>query len=354
MVNLCVLHSLKNPNDDNSPIEFTFLSSKKFKKANMKKLNLWLLAIFALSALTFTACDEDDDPDPVEPTTIVSFAQDSDDYTILAEAVVTAGLDGILSGAGPFTVFAPDNAAFQALLDSNADWNSLDDIPEATLTAVLTNHVLAGEVTSADLMSDYYPTLSATGFGDATTSLYVNLDNGVVLNGGPEVAVPDVDVDNGVIHGVDAVILPPTVVDFATSNPALSSLVAALTRADLTTDFVGALSGEGPFTVFAPSNDAFQALLDSNDDWATLADIPVGTLEAVLSYHVSSGVNARSADLTDGMMVSTLAEGETLQIDLANPSGPQVVGGSSTANIVMVDIQGVNGVVHVIDTVLLP
>lgn len=320
----------------------------------MKKLNLWLLAIFALSTLTFTACD-DDDTDPItEPTTIVSFAQGSDDYTILADAVVAAGLDGVLSGAGPFTVFAPDNAAFQDLLDSNADWNSLDDIPEATLTAVLTNHVLAGEATSSDLMSGYYSTLSATGFGDATTSLYVNLDNGVILNGGPEVVAADVDVDNGVIHGVDAVILPPTVVDFATSNPGLSSLVAALTRSDLNTDFVGALSGDGPFTVFAPNNDAFQALLDSNDDWTTLGDIPVGTLETVLSYHVSSGVNARSADLADGMMVSTLAEGETLEIDLSNPDAPQVVGGSSTANIIAVDIQGANGVVHVIDTVLLP
>lgn len=320
----------------------------------MKKLNLWLLAIFALSALTFTACDDDDDDPMPEPTTIVSFAVDSDDYTILADAVVAAGLDGVLSGAGPFTVFAPDNDAFVALLDSNPDWDSLDDIPTATLTAVLTNHVLAGETTSADLMSGYYSTLSATGFGDATTSLYVNLDNGVVLNGGSEVVAPDVDVDNGVIHGIDAVILPPTVVDFATSNPALSSLVAALTRSDLSVDFVGALSGDGPFTVFAPSNAAFQALLDSNDDWTTLDDIPAGTLETVLSYHVSSGVNARSADLSDGMMVSTLVEGETLEIDLANPDAPQVVGGSSTATIDAVDIQGANGVVHVIDTVLLP
>jgi uncharacterized surface protein with fasciclin (FAS1) repeats len=328
---------------------------QSIKKANMKKLNFWLLAIFAISALTFTACDDDDDTDPMpEPTTIVSFAQDSDDYTILAEAVVAAGLDGVLSGTGPFTVFAPDNAAFQALLDSNPDWNTLDDIPEATLTAVLTNHVLGGEVTSSDLMAGYYSTLSATGFGDATTSLYINLDNGVVLNGGPEVVVPDVDVDNGVIHGIDAVILPPTVVDFATSNPALSSLVAALTRSDLSTDFVGALSGDGPFTVFAPSNAAFQALLDSNDDWNTLDDIPASTLETVLSYHVSSGVNARSTDLADGMMVSTLAEGATLEVDLSNPDAPQIVGGSSTATVELADIQGVNGVVHVIDTVLLP
>jgi uncharacterized surface protein with fasciclin (FAS1) repeats len=131
-------------------------------------------------------------------------------------------------------------------------------------------------------------------------------------------------------------------------------LVAALTRSDLSTDFVGALSGDGPFTVFAPSNAAFQALLDSNDDWNTLDDIPASTLETVLSYHVSSGVNARSTDLADGMMVSTLAEGATLEVDLSNPDALQIVGGSSTATVELADIQGVNGVVHVIDTVLLP
>lgn len=321
----------------------------------MIKTNFWLLAIFALSTLTFTACDDDDDDDPItEPTTIVSFAQDSDDYTLLAEAVVAADLDGVLSGAGPFTVFAPDNDAFEALLASNSDWQTIDDIPQATLSTVLTNHVLGGSVSASELSEGYYSTLSATGFGDATTDLYVNLDNGVVLNGGPEVVATDIEVDNGIIHGIDAVIMPPTVVDFATSNPGLSTLVAALTRNDLSTDFVAALSGEGPFTVFAPTNAAFQALLDGNDDWTTLDDIPAETLETVLSYHVSADGNVRSADLADGMMVSTLSENRNLEIDLANPDAPLVVAGNSSAEIVLPDVQGANGVVHVIDTVLLP
>lgn len=319
----------------------------------MKKSFLRLLGLALISTLTFAACDDDDMVTP-DPVNIVTLAQDSDDYTILAEAVVAAGLEGTLSGPGPFTVFAPTNAAFQALLDSNPDWNALGDIPQATLVAVLTNHVLGGEVGSSDLQEAYYSTLSATGFGESTTSLYVNLDNGVVLNGGPEVVAADLKASNGIVHGIDAVILPPTVVTFATSNPGLSSLVAALTRADLSTDFVGALSGDGPFTVFAPTNQAFQNLLDSNPDWNTLADIPAATLEAVLSYHVSGAGNVRSSQLMDGMEVPTLAENQTLQVDLSDPSQAKVVGGSSTANIIAVDIQGTNGVVHVIDTVLLP
>lgn len=331
---------------------------QNLKIDKMKKSLLWLLALALISTTTFTSCDDDGDgdgdmPDP-DPVTIVSFAANSDNYTTLAAAVQAAGLETALSGTGPFTVFAPDNDAFQALLDSNPDWNGLDDIPQEVLTAVLTNHVVSGEVTSAQLMSGYYTTLSATGFGDANVSLYVNLDNGVTLNGGPQVVAADNEVSNGVIHGVDAVIMPANIVTFATSNPALSTLVAALTRADLSTDFVAALNGDGPFTVFAPSNDAFAALLDSNPDWNSLDDIPAATLEAVLSYHVSAAGNVRSGDLMDQMEVPTLAENQSLQIDLSNPDQPQVVAANSTANIVAVDIQGTNGVVHVIDTVLLP
>jgi len=321
----------------------------------MKNSLIWMSTLLLFGALfTFTSCDDDDDDDmDMDPQNIVEFASNSDDYTILAEAVVAAGLDDDLSGDGPFTVFAPNNAAFQALLDSNEDWDALSDIPTETLTAVLTQHVIAGaEVNSSSLVDGYYSTLSATSFGDATTSLYVNLDDGVTLNGGPSVDVPNVDVSNGIIHGIDAVIGVPNVVTFATSNPALSSLVAALTRADLTTDFVGALNGDGPFTVFAPSNAAFQALLDTNPEWNELADIPVATLEAVLSYHVSTAGNVRSTDLMDDMAVPTLS-GESLTVDL---SGTDVVieGGMSNATVIVPDIQGSNGVVHVIDTVLLP
>jgi len=115
---------------------------------------------------------------------------------------------------------------------------------------------------------------------------------------------------------------------------------------------VATLSGDGPFTVFAPTNTAFQNLLDSNDDWNTLDDIPAETLEAVLLYHVTDEGNVRSGALMDDMNVNTLA-GESLTVDLSG-SAPVIEGGSSSAEVVLADIQGVNGVVHVIDEVLLP
>jgi len=320
----------------------------------MKKSMIWLSSLLLFGTVTlFTSCDDDDD-DTMESTTIVSFAQDSEDYTLLADAVVAADLDGLLSSPGSYTVFAPDNDAFEALLASNNDWNSIDDIPADVLTAVLTNHVLPASLTAENLQTAYYSTLSESGFGDAAIDIYISTDGGVTLNGGPVVELPDQEVSNGVIHGIDAVIELPTVVTFATTNPNLTSLVAALTRDDLSTDFVAALSGEGPFTVFAPTNAAFQSLLDSNDDWNTLNDIPVATLEAVLSYHVVSGTNARSEGLTDGMSVSTLG-GESISLNVGDAiTIEDNSADTDDAEVVLADIQSSNGVVHVIDQVLLP
>ena len=152
------------------------------------------------------------------------------------------------------------------------------------------------------------------------------------------------------MHVIDKVMLPPNVVALALNNEVFTSLVAALTDIRHTTDFIATLSGNGPFTIFAPTNDAFQALLDSNSDWNSLADVPITTLEAVLLYHVVNGANVQSDQLTNGD-VDTL--GGTITIDLT--SGAQIKTTSEqTVNIILVDVQGSNGVVHAIDTVLIP
>ena len=315
---------------------------------------LWLFSLLMLgSVATFTACNNDDDtPEPVEPNTIVDYVLGDDNFSLLRDAVVKAELDGVLSGEGPFTVFAPDNDAFQAFLNALGT-NTIENTPKDALVAVLTNHVLSGDVKSGSLSTGYYPTLSASGFGDATTSVFINLDGGVTINGAAKVTAADVDVDNGVIHVIDQVIALPTIVTFALADPNFSSLVSALTATGLTTNFVEVLSGEGPFTVFAPTNAAFQALLDSNPDWNSVADIPVALLETVLLYHVTGAGNVRSADLVDDMMVTTLASGETFSIDL-DTTPPTIIAGGNTAQIIATDVQAVNGVIHAIDTVILP
>lgn len=319
----------------------------------LNRFNYLIVLIFSFVILASCGDDAVVEPTPVVPQDLnaVEFASANADFSSLVAAVTKADLVGTLSGDGPFTIFAPTNAAFQALLDSNADWNSLDDIPNDLLTTVLTYHVVSGNVKSTDLTTGYVGTVSATPY-NANASLFVNTDGGVTLNGNVKVTGADNEVSNGVIHVVDQVILPPNIVTFATSNPAFTTLVAALTRTGLMTDFVAALSGEGPFTVFAPTNDAFQALLDSNTAWNSLEDIPLSLLEDVLKYHVTTAGNVRASDLTNGQEVPTLLENETFTIDLSG--NPKINAGANTANIILTDVQGQNGVVHAIDAVILP
>ncbi len=310
------------------------------------------LLLTVLSSFVFVSCDNDDDEPTPQVPNIVEFAQGDANFSLLVDAVVKADLATVLSGDGPFTLFAPNNTAFQAFLNA-AGTNTIENTPKEVLVQVLTNHVISGELKAASLSTGYEMTLSGTSFGnDITANIYINTDQGVTINGTSSVITPDVEVSNGVIHVIDAVIAPPTVVTFATADPNFSSLVAALTAPGLSTNFVNVLSGNGPFTVFAPTNAAFQALLDSNPDWNTVTDIPTSTLEAVLLYHVASG-NVRSTDLVDDMDVTTLSSDAKFQIDLdQNP--PMIMAGQNTANIVVTDVQTQNGVIHVIDTVILP
>jgi transforming growth factor-beta-induced protein len=290
----------------------------------------------------------------LRPATVVDIAASNDDFSILVAALtredLTIDFVGALTGEGPFTVFAPTNAAFVALLNELGA-TSLDDIDTGTLEAVLQMHVLAGKVMSADLSEGL---MAETLLGqELTFSLEDGAEvidpNGRVSN----IVAVDIEAQNGVVHVIDTVILsdlrPATVVDIATGNDDFSILVAALTREDLTIDFVGALTGEGPFTVFAPTNVAFAALL--NELGATsLDDIDTGTLEAVLQMHVLAG-KVMSTDLSEGLTAETLL-GQELTFSLEG--GAKIIDPNGrVSNIVAVDIEAQNGVVHVIDTVIL-
>ena len=312
----------------------------------MKIFSNLFLALLFISTVSLTSCGDDND----DPKTIVDTAIETDNLSILVDALTQANLVTTLQGEGPFTVFAPTNDAFQALLDSNPDWDSLSDIDNATLAEVLKFHVIAANVQAGDL-TDSYVTSLASGPNNNPISIQIDVTGGVKFNGSASPITTDISTSNGTVHIIDEVMLPPSVVDLAINNANFTSLVAALTRSDLTTDFVSILSGDGPFTVFAPTNAAFQALLDSNSDWMSLNDIPVATLEAVLTYHVVAGANVQAAELTDNQSVDAL--GGSFVVDLS--SGAKLETSSNqSVNIIITDVQGSNGVVHAIDTVLLP
>ncbi|MDO6759206.1 fasciclin domain-containing protein [Tamlana sp. 2_MG-2023] len=309
--------------------------------------------LLSFSFLTSCSSDDDGNEEPMS-NTIVDLAVATPDLSILVAALERADLVDALNGDGPFTVFAPNNAAFQDLLDSNPDWDGLDDIPVSTLKSVLLFHVLNAEVMASDLSDTYVKTM-AMGPNDEALSLQVETTGAVEFNGDSKPITTDIEASNGVIHTIDKVMLPPNIVTLALNNAGFSTLVAALTDSRHTTDFVSVLSGNGPFTVFAPTNDAFQALLDSNAAWNGLGDIPIATLDAVLKYHVVNGANVQSDQLSNGDI--TMLSGGMITIDLS--SGAQIMTSSGQTVDIIVgdatsDVQGTNGVIHAVNMVLLP
>jgi uncharacterized surface protein with fasciclin (FAS1) repeats len=316
--------------------------------------NTFFYAMLFLATVSFMSCSEDSDEVTPEPTpttnTIIDIAQ-GDDFTTLAAALDRVSLTATLNGTGPFTVFAPTNAAFTALL-ANLKLNGLDEVPDDLLTEILLNHVVSGTVMSTDLTAGYVSTL-ATGAQDTKVSLLVDLTDGVKLNNTATVTAADVVADNGVVHVIDQVILVPNVVATAVANPNFSILVAALTDERLAkADFANTLSGDGPFTIFAPTNEAFTALLASNEEWNGLADIPAETLEAVLKYHVIVGDNINASEITDGAKPTTF-EGNTFVINTTDGVVITDVAGKES-NVILADVQASNGVIHAIDRVLIP
>ncbi len=160
---------------------------------------------------------------------IVDLAIATDDLSNLVAALQSADLVAALQADGPFTVFAPTNAAFEAFLAAN-NFASLEDVPVDVLTQVLLNHVVAGEFTSGSLTTQYVSSLSTAGAGGNNLSLYIDTAAGVTINGISDVVTPDVDATNGVVHIVDAVIGLPNIVDHALANSNLSSLVGCINR----------------------------------------------------------------------------------------------------------------------------
>lgn len=309
-----------------------------------------ILALIVCLSVFVTSCSNDDNT-PVADNTITGIASKTADFSILVQALTKAELATTLQGSGPYTVFAPTNAAFTAFL-ATTPYATINDVPKAALTEILLNHVISGSIRSTALTTGYIKTLAK---GTASTannlSMFVNTGAGAVkLNGVATVTTADIMASNGVIHIVDKVIGLPTIVTHATANPNFTSLVGALTGAGQP-DFVTILSGTGPFTVFAPTNDAFTSL---NTELAPggIAAVSAANLTKVLQYHVVSG-NILAASLTEGQIVSTLQTPQTFTVELAG--GAKIKDSKGRiSTIVATDVQCSNGVIHVLNKVLLP
>jgi uncharacterized surface protein with fasciclin (FAS1) repeats len=306
----------------------------------MKRMTSILLSLILMVGLFPVSAAEGD---------IVDIAINTEAFSTLVAALQKAELVETLQGEGPFTVFAPTDEAFAKLL-AQLEISAEDLLNHPQLTDVLLYHVVAGKVMSTDLSDGM---MAATVQGENVT---VDLSNGVKINEST-VTTADVEATNGVIHIIDTVLVPQaftlnqepqammapelSIVEIALGNEDFSMLVSLLQKADL----VETLQGEGPFTVFAPTNQAFEDLLAALD--ITAAELMAQPdLAKVLLYHVVPA-KVMSGDLTDGMQAGT-AEGSTLSIDLSD--GVKV----NTSTVISADIEATNGVVHVIDSILVP
>ena len=310
---------------------------------------LRFLPLLVVMALVSFSCSDDDDtnfvyPEPQEGN-IVETAVQTDFLSNLVAAVVEAGLDTTLSGPGPFTVLAPTNAAFNEFLSDNG-WASVADIPDAALEQVLLNHVISGEVMSTDLVAagSGYASTNADGAGGNKMSIYYDTSNGVVFNGVSEVTIPDVMATNGVVHVVDKVIGLPDIVTFATANPNFSTLVTALTDLTPATDFVSVLQGDGPFTVFAPVNAAFDALpaIPAEDELTQI----------LLNHVLAAGISSTDLVGLGSGYTNTLATtpgGENISLYFDTGAG---VSFNGMSNVAVADVIATNGIIHAVDAVI--
>ena len=311
----------------------------------MKKV----IVALAVLALLITACAAPAAEQEVVPTPmpemeeevmeevlpdIVDTAIAAGSFETLVAAVTAAELAEALKGEGPFTVFAPSDEAFAKLPEGTVE--SLLEDPTGQLARILLYHVVPGKVMAADVSDG----LTAETLRGAEVSFSVS--DGKVMINDAEIVATDIETSNGVIHVIDSVILPPQdIVDVAVGAGSFNTLVAAVQAAGLEET----LRSKGPFTVFAPTDEAFAKLPEGTVE-ALLADPEA--LAEILLYHVVPG-KVMAADVSDGLEAET-AQGSTVSFAIHSDGAPAI----NDALITATDIEAFNGVIHVIDTVILP
>jgi len=338
----------------------------------LKKQILYFASIFVLILSTISCTD--DTKEVVKLSSIVEIAKaDPANFSILVDALKKTSLDVTLGNPGSFTVFAPTNAAFTAAGYSSASINALDPLVPADAIKIadlklrLQNHVIGIGTRADDLVAGgYFKTFgflktSATATSGANLSVFINktaadvLINGGNTNGGAKVTKADIDASNGVLHVIDNVLSLPTIVNQIAANPSLSSLLNTVKSAPQATVLatLTAATGAAPVSVYAPNNDAFTAALATGGYLVGKTDADI---TKILNYHLeksnrvagSTTAFSTSADVT----VNTLFTPNTLvltrsTLKIVDKSTPAV-----NANARVLNIQGTNGSIQIIDKVL--
>ena len=309
----------------------------------------------------FTNCErtifEDTIPE-IAPPSSLEFIQDTtgigNNLRTISNLLSDTGFDEKLKGNGPFTFWAPSDEAFDLLIDENIDWDSLADIPQATLSDLLAYHFVDNErIILRDTFIGFVNSSKNTKF-DAFASILVKSEGSIRINGARNVALQDVRTTNGIVQVIDELLLPPTVFGLIEADPRLTTLTELLEREDFSTNFMEVLNSDDVFTIFAPTDTAFTAYLLAQS-LSSIDAIPTVDLEKILLNHVSTTDNLRAADLSSiGMKVQTLNNTELEVVALAGNNLLGISGSNEPAAYINVNGQATNGVVHLVNNILLP
>ncbi|WP_396156892.1 fasciclin domain-containing protein [Flavobacterium sp.] len=323
----------------------------------------------ALLSLTVFSCSDDDDNAPAQQT-ITDIAVANPDLSILVTALTRTNLAGTLDGAGQFTVFAPTNAAFNTFFTSLGAGVNVNNVNVDVLKAVLLNHVIGSEIKSTVIPSATYAStlspINATTNAPTITMFVQKAGATVTLNGGIDskgavVTTADVDASNGVIHIVNRVIQIPTLVDHVVDNPDFDTLQAVVTSTSgafgdqsAVLNALNGLTATAPGTLFAPNNAAFTAAT-TGTGFLTGTAVTAANVTRVLQYHVLAG-NVRSSAITTTLQsLPTQAMMPQLNVGVQlNPTAKITDTQNIVTDIILVDVQGSNGVIHGVTKVLRP
>ncbi len=319
----------------------------QFKKTSQASV-LFLALGFSL---LLSGCDKDD-PQPSTTNSITDIVVKGANFTLLEAAVVKANLQATLAGATKYTVFAPTDSGFAA---SGITSSALNALTSAQASSLILYHAIPGTILAADVPAGPNAKVT-TASGD---SVFVTRNASGVFVNGVKVTTANVAADNGVVHVIGKVLSPPVgnIVETAVAAR-LDSLVKAVTRATSAPGGDPSLAGtlgSATLTVFAPTNAAFTQLL-TNLSLTDINQIPIATLLAVLRYHVKGG-RAFSSDLADGSLAMLAGGNTTIGLTNGTSGGPTITGtgnGANRSNITATNIVCRNGVVHLIDRVLVP
>jgi uncharacterized surface protein with fasciclin (FAS1) repeats len=312
---------------------------------------VWATAVIGtFFTLSLVSCEDEETAST--DNTITGKVVAGVNFTVLEKAVIKAGLNGTLSGTGPFTVFAPDDAAFSA---AGITSSTVDALPADQLGKLLLYHTLSSKVMAADVPAG--PNAKVLTANSPADSIFVTKNSSGVYVNGVKVITADVAASNGVIHVLAKALNKPSgnIVATAQANVGgdngLDSLVKAIVRADAAAPGLINLINTNVLTVFAPTNKAFRDLLTALS-LSNISQVPIATLSAALTYHVKAG-RAFSSDLSNGSLAMFAGGNTTIAL---SGTGATIKGTSNTtaSNIIKTDVMANNGVVHVIDRVLLP